>query len=238
MKISVVMPAFNEEATLDSSVREVVHGLRIAGRQFEVVIVENGSTDATLRKARVLEAEIPEVNVISLPHADYGRALRAGLLAAEGDLVFNFDVDYFDLEFLADAAILLSGPAAPAIVVGSKRSPGAVDRRSFARRFVTAAFSLALRLLFRLRVSDTHGMKGLRREPVLPLAERCRFGTDLFDTELILRAERAGLPLDEIPVEVMERRPSRTPIVRRIPRSAFGLLRLRWAFWREPRSRA
>jgi len=71
---------------------------------------------------------------------------------------------------------------------------------------------------------------------VLPLAERCRFGTDLFDTELILRAERAGLPLDEIPVEVMERRPSRTPIARRIPRSVFGLLRLRWAFWRDPPS--
>lgn len=234
MRISVVMPAYNEAATLDPSVREVVEGLRIARRDFEVVVVENGSTDRTLEVARRLATEIPEVVVVQLPGADYGRALRAGFLAADGELVFNFDVDYFDLEFLADAAIMLSGPGdAPVVVVGSKRSPGAVDRRSPIRRLVTAGFTLTLRLLFRMKVSDTHGMKGIRRERLLPVVERCRFGTDLFDTELILRAERAGLPLDEIPVEVTERRPSRTSILRRIPRSVLGLLRLRVALWRE-----
>lgn len=236
VKISVVMPAYNEAATLDPSVREVVDGLRLARRDFEIVVVENGSDDGTLEVARRLAAELPEVVVVELPEADYGRALRAGFLAADGGLVFNFDVDYFDLEFLADAAIMLEGTVdAPVVVVGSKRSAGAVDRRGPARRVVTAGFSFALRALFRMRVSDTHGMKGMRREALVPLVERCRFGTDLFDTELILRAERAGLPVDEIPVEVTERRPSRTSIFRRIPRSVLGLLRLRVAFWREGR---
>lgn len=246
MRISVIMPAYNEEATLEPSVREVVAGLRIAKRDFEVIVVENGSTDRTLEVARRLAIDIPELVVVEFPEADYGRALRAGFLAADGDLVFNFDVDYFDLEFLADAAIMLSGPdrsitdagaipEPPVVVVGSKRSAGAVDRRGVSRRIVTAGFSLALRTLFRMRVSDTHGMKGLRREPIAPIVARCRFGTDLFDTELILRVERAGLPVDEIPVEVTERRPSRTPIVRRIPRSVLGLLRLRLVFWREGR---
>lgn len=244
-RISVVMPAYNEAPTLEASVREVVEGLRVAKRDFGVVIVENGSTDGTAVVAHRLAADLPEVAVIQLEAADYGRALRAGFLAADGDIVFNFDVDYFDLEFLADAAIMLEaggrGVAAtggktdepPVVVVGSKRSPGAVDRRSPARKVVTAVFSLALRLLFRLRVSDTHGMKGMARAPLLPLVERCRFGTDIFDTELILRAERAGLPVDEIPVEVTERRPSRTSITRRIPRSVLNLLRLRVALWRE-----
>lgn len=242
------MPAFNEEATLEPSVHEVVAGLRIANRDFEVIVVENGSGDRTLEVARRLAGEIPELIVIELPDADYGRALRAGFLAAEGDLVFNFDVDYFDLEFLADAAIMLSGPepgtaapddgqVTPVVVVGSKRSPGAVDRRGISRRFVTAGFSLVLRALFRMRVSDTHGMKGLRREPLLPIVEQCRFGTDVFDTELVLRAERARLPVDEIPVEVTERRPSRTPIARRIPRSVLNLLRLRVLFWQEALAR-
>ena len=230
------MPAYNEADTLDPSVREVVDGLRAASRDFEVVIVENGSTDDTREVARGLAAELPEVILVTLPAADYGKALRAGFLAASGEVVVNFDVDYFDLEFLGDAMILLEGlpePERPVIVVGSKRSKGAVDRRHWSRRLVTAGFSLALRSLFRLKVSDTHGMKGMRREPLLPIVEATRFGTDLFDTELVLRAERAGLLVSELPVEVTERRPSRTTIVRRIPRSLANLLRLRVALWGE-----
>lgn len=233
--LSVVMPAFNEERTLAASVHEVVDGLRAARRDFEVVIVENGSTDGTLEVARNLAEQLSEVVVIELTRPDYGRALRSGFLAARGDLVVNFDVDYFDLEFLGDAAILLEGNDPPAVVVGSKLSAGAVDRRHWTRRLVTAVFSRALRTLFRLRVSDTHGMKAMQREPLDPLVERCRFGADLFDTELLIRAERAGLPVTEIPVEVTERRPSRSSIVRRIPRSVWGLLRLRWALWRDRR---
>lgn len=233
--LSVVMPAFNEEDTLSASVREVVQGLRSAQRDFEVVIVENGSTDATLEIARSLAEEFSEVVVIELSRPDYGLALRAGFLGARGDLVVNFDVDYFDLEFLGDADILLEGHHPPAVVVGSKRSEGALDRRHWTRRLVTAGFSLALHTLFRLQVSDTHGMKAMQRAPLEPLVERCRFGADLFDTELLIRAERAGLTVTGIPVEVTERRPSRSSIFRRIPRSVWGLLRLRVALWRDRR---
>src|SRR5437764_1246343 len=81
---------------------------------------------------------------------------------------------------------------------------------------------------------DTPGMKALARAQVLPVVERCRFGTDLFDTELVLRAERAGLVVTEIPVTVVEQRPSRTSIVRRGVRSVAGLGRLRIALWRDP----
>ena len=58
-------------------------------------------------------------------------------------------------------------------------------------------------------------------------------GTDLFDTELVIRAERAGLRVVDLPVEVSETRPSRTPIVKRAARSLIGLARMRWLLWRE-----
>jgi hypothetical protein len=118
-------------------------------------------------------------------------------------------------------------------VVGSKRAPGAEDQRSWPRRFVTWAFSSLLRILFGLQVSDTHGMKAMRRDAVVPLAGQCRFDADLFDTELVIRAERADLAVTEIPVRVEERRPSRTSIVRRATRSLWGLARLRVVLWRE-----
>jgi hypothetical protein len=65
------------------------------------------------------------------------------------------------------------------------------------------------------------------------IARQCRFGKDLFDTELILRAERAGLHTAEIPVTVVERRPARTSILRRVPRTLSGLVKLRVALWRD-----
>lgn len=231
--VSVVMPAHNESALLEESVREVVRGLEDRNVAFEVVVVENGSTDDTAEIARRLAGEVAGVRVVVLPEADYGRALRAGLLAATGHVVVNFDVDFCDLGFLDRAVPMVSRPAGPAVVVGSKRAAGADDTRPWPRRFVTGVFSTALRVGFGLSVSDTHGVKALRRAPLVPLAEGARFGQDLFDTELILRAERAGLGSAEIPVEVVEKRPARSSMVGRIPRTLRGLVKLRLALWRE-----
>ena len=231
--ISVVMAAHDEEAFLEQAVREVAGGLRDRGVPFELVVVENGSTDGTPALAQRLAAEVPEMRALSLPQADYGAALREGFLAAGGDVVAVFDVDYYDLEFLDQAAAAVRRPDGPAIVVGSKRGAGAVDTRPWLRRVVTTVFSLLLRAGFGLSVSDTHGLKVLRRAPLVPLARACRSGTDLFDTELVIRAQRQGLRAAELPVVVTERRPSRTSILRRVPRTLVGLARLRLALWRE-----
>ncbi len=229
--ISIVMPAHNEQGYLEPAVKTIVTGLRDRGHRFEVVISENGSSDATTSEADQLARTFPEVRTLRSPVADYGWALKAGFLAAQGDVVANFDVDLVDLPFL-DQALQLLCSEQPAIVVGSKCSPGAQDQRGIGRRLVTAAFSAVLRYGFGLKVSDTHGMKVLVRAPVLPLVETCQFGGDIFDTELILRAERAGLTVRELPVSVAEQRPPRTPITSRIPRSLAGLVRLRLALLR------
>ena len=230
--VTVVMPAHNEEDYLSASVAKVVEGMRRRCSSFEVLVVENGSGDRTAEVARALEAAFPEVRALSQREADYGRALQAGLLAARGELVVNFDVDFVDLGFF-DQATAGAEARRAAIVVGTKRGPGASDDRNLARRLVTAVFSVVLRRGFGLQVSDTHGLKLLRRDAVLALAGECRFGGDIFDTELVLRAERAGLLVTEIPVVVAEQRPPRTSILRRIPRSLIGLARLRLALARE-----
>jgi hypothetical protein len=218
---------------LEDAVREVATGLRERGRSFEIVVVENGSTDDTAAIANRLAGEFREMRALSLAEPDYGRALRAGLLAAVGDVVVNFDVDFCDLGFLDRAVPMVEAPGGPAIVVGSKRTAGSTDTRDWQRRMVTGVFSSLLRVGFGLSVSDTHGVKALGREALAPLAQQCRFGQDLFDTELILRAERAGLRSAEIPVEVVEKRPARSSIRARIPRTVKGLVALRLALWRE-----
>jgi len=232
-RISVVMPAFNESEILATSVKSVVDGLRGAREPFEVIIVENGSTDGTLEIAQHVASELPEVVVEHRDEADYGRALRHGLLAAHGEAVVNFDTDYFDLDFLSAAVARVLAPDGPAIVVGSKRAVGATDTRSPLRKVATWAFSTILRVGFGLGVSDTHGMKAMRRAAVEPYARVCFSGQDLFDTELILRVERAGLHTDEIPVAVHELRPARSSFLPRVPRTLRGLCKLRIALYRE-----
>jgi glycosyltransferase involved in cell wall biosynthesis len=218
-------------------VKEVVSGLRERVASFDVIIVENGSTDGTLAIAHGLAAELPEVRVTHRDDANYGRALRAGLLFATGDAVVNFDTDYFDLGFLDAAIPKVLAPGGPAIVVGTKRGAGATDTRGPLRRLATWVFAMMLRVAFGLRVSDTHGMKAMRRAAVEPFAERCFSGQDLFDTELILRIERAGVGTGEIPVAVHELRPARSSFLSRVPRTLRGLCRLRMVLWREHRAR-
>jgi glycosyltransferase involved in cell wall biosynthesis len=234
--LSVVKPAHNEAGYLETAVGDVSNGLCARGHDLEVLIVENGSTDDMLAIARRLADEAPDVRASTRAVADYGAAPHDGMLAAGGEIIVTFDVDYYDLGFVDDAlALLARAESAPDIVVGSKRAPGARDQRPWPRRLVTTVFSWLLRVVFMLSVSDTHGMKAMRREAVAPILERCRFRTDLFDTELVIRSERAGLPVTELPVTAQERRPSRTPIWRRVPRTIVGIVVLRVALWREGR---
>ncbi|HEX6395299.1 MAG TPA: glycosyltransferase family 2 protein [Acidimicrobiales bacterium] len=230
--ISVVMPAHNEEGYLEQAVGTVVAGLRERGQEFEVIIAENGSSDRTPEELGSLESTYEEVTGIRLPAPDYGRALRSGFLASRGDIVVNFDVDFVDLRFL-DEAVERFKDSEVALVVGSKRAPGALDRRSPGRRVVTNVFSSLLRYGFGLQVSDTHGIKAMRRQTLEPFVRICSFGEDVFDTELILRAERAGVRVVEVPVDVTELRPPRTSIWSRIPRSLVRLVQLRARLWRE-----
>lgn len=222
------MPAHNEEAYLRPSVEVLVSGLRERSHPFEIIIVENGSRDRTLDEAARLATDHAGVRFTSIDEADYGSALKQGFLLAQGEFVAIFDVDLVDLDFL-DRAIDLVGESSSVIVVGSKRLAESEDQRSYGRRIVTAVFSGLLRGLFGLSVTDTHGMKLLRREPLVPIVERCQFGKEIFDTELILRAERAGMNVAELPVKVLESRPPRTSIVRRIPRTLLHLVKLRFA---------
>lgn len=224
------MPAHNEEGYLGPAVRSVMAGLASRGLDCEVVVVENGSRDSTAASAASLTAAFPQVSVLNLAAADYGAALRAGFEAARGDVVVNLDVDLVDLDFVDRALQAIRSGAD--VVVGSKRAPGARDTRGPARRIITAGFSTLLRHGFGLGVSDTHGLKAFDRAAVADVVDQCRSGRDIFDTELILRAERAGLEVVEIPVSVSETRPPRTPIAMRIPRTVVGLARLRWSLGR------
>lgn len=230
--LSVVIPIHNEASYLPGALSSLRAQLDALGETYEVILAENGSTDGTGRVAADLAAAAPAaLRVLDLPEPNYGAAMRAGFQAAGGRWVVNFDIDYFSGDFLRAA---LARADTADLVLASKRAPGADDRRSRLRRLGTRGFNVLLRLLFRSRVSDTHGMKMVRRSVVEGIVPHVRSTLDLFDTELVIRAERAGYRIAEIPAVVVEQREARSTFLSRVPRTLLGLARIRWRLWREP----
>ena len=211
---SIVVPIHNEEAILKSLVTGIITGL--PDQDFELVLSENGSSDQTLALAQRLAKHYPQITVLTAPVPNYGRAIRQGILRSSGSKVIIFNADLWDLDFLHSALGLLKQHD---IVIASKRHPESQDQRPFNRRFITWAFNMALWLLFSFQGSDTHGMKAFRRHPIEPVLRRCITQREIFDTEIILRAQQAGLSITEVPTVVEELRPSRYSPFERLPRT-------------------
>jgi hypothetical protein len=171
----------------------------------------------------------PGLDLMQLPEPDYGAAMRAGFLAASTDWVVNFDIDYFSGAFLRRAIEL--GDSAD-LVLASKRAKGADDRRNATRRLATWAFNKVLRFVLGSRVSDTHGMKAIRGEVIAAVAPAVVSTQDLFDTELVVRAERAGYRIVEVPATVEEKRQAKSRLWKRVPRTLRGVWRIRRALRR------
>ena len=232
-RYSIVIPIHNEAECLRDEVASVVGELETKGVDYELLLAENGSTDDTPGLADSLAAGNPRIRAIHLSTPDYGLAMKTGMLASRGDYVVNFDIDFHDVGFMLSAGDLL---ASSGVVVGSKLMAGSEDKRSGARHMVSLGFTTILRFLFDPRMDDTHGMKALRREVVQRFAPQTVMSRDIWDTELIIRARRGGIVVKALPVTVEEKRKPRSSILRRIPRTMKGLLRLRVVLWREGRA--
>lgn len=206
MKLSILVPVYNEEKLLAEFVKEITLYLQKNRCDYEFLLIENGSTDSTSDIANKIIKKNKKIKVFHLSQASYGRALIYGLKKAKGDFVVIFNVDFWDKNFLELIKVNLLGYD---IVTGSKNLPGARDSRPLGRRLVTKSFNLLLRKFMGFKGTDTHGIKALRRLSVLPVIRKCKTQTGIFDSELIIRAQRIKMKILELPVEIIEKRPNR-----------------------------
>jgi glycosyltransferase involved in cell wall biosynthesis len=223
--ISVVIPVYNEEGILHEAVEGLCTELDQAGWTYEIILAENGSTDHTLELGQHLSAELPGVGIFSVNQPNYGRAMREGILRAQGRFVVCDEIDLCDVDFYRRAMALLEHGHAD-MVVGSKAMKGANDARPLVRRAATRVINGMLRVAVDFRGTDTHGLKAFVRERVVPVVHTCVIDKDLFASELVVRAGRAGLNVVEIPVRIEERRRPAINLVRRVPNVLKNLVRL------------
>lgn len=227
---SIVIPIYNEEEILIESVNSIISMCERTELTYELLLIENGSTDKTLEIAQSLSNMNNSIKVHSLNQANYGNALKNGFSLAIYDLVVAFDIDYYSETFLITSLQLETEFSA---ITASKRLQTSEDARRLIRRIATNFFVYLLKVFFNTDLSDTHGMKAIKKSEINKFIEQVVSTQDIFDTELLLRIERNGGKVKEVPAKINEIRPSVSLIYKRIPRTLKSLIKLRYIFYME-----
>lgn len=227
-RVSIVVPVHDEERILAGATEDLVLSRRALGVPFEILLAENGSRDRTAELARALGDRFPEVRTFSVPDPNYGRALRQGILRARGAIVVCEEIDLGDVAFHRRAEAMLDDGSTD-FVIGSKLLAGSRDERPLGRHVASLAYNAMLRTLLGFRGTDTHGLKAFLRAPLLPIVASCLVDRDVFASELVIRADRAGLRVREIAVDVREKRPPSVDLLRRVPAVVRQVGRLTWS---------
>jgi dolichyl-phosphate beta-glucosyltransferase len=233
-RLSVVIPAFNEEGRLPATIARVAAYLAAEGRwqPAEIIVADDGSSDRTIEAAEAT-AMPPGVTlrIVRLPHnRGKGAAVRAGVLASAGAQVLISDADLAaPIEELATLAARNVD-----LAVGSRglRRELIERRQPLPRDVLGRAFNLAIRLLGLTTFTDTQcGFKLVEGELARRLAAVQRLDSFAFDIELLARAERAGASLAEVPVRWSHVDDSRVRALRHGAAMVLDALRVRWWLW-------
>ena len=227
---SIVIPIYNEEDILTESLNNIIS---ICGRtsiDYEIIISENGSTDNTKNLAREFAQFNSQIVLIESDNPNYGEALKRGFLECKNEIIISFDIDYYSENFLKECLLLEEKYAG---IIASKRLNNSEDGRRLIRKLATIFFVYLLKVLFKTKLSDTHGMKAVKKSFVDDHINLVISTQDLFDTELLLRIEKAGNKFKEVPARINEIRPSVSLIYKRIPRTLKSLFKLKITFYKE-----
>jgi glycosyltransferase involved in cell wall biosynthesis len=232
IELTVVVPAHNSSSIIEASLARLSQHL--AGRNAEIVVVENGSTDDTYMRCQAFAStaaphDVPVMLLCS--EKGKGYALRTGIRASSGASVLLIDDDLpfgFDALDAADR-ILAAGSPLPPVLIGSKAHPASVVSRGAVRGILTWGFTQLCRWILGMRTGDPQGTILMDGRLIRSLTRRTSETGFLFTTELVYLAERRGLRPLEIPVrlsDVHSAHPSRVS-ASDVPRMGWGLFRVR-----------
>jgi dolichyl-phosphate beta-glucosyltransferase len=211
--LSIVVPAYNEERRLPTTLDTIITYLRAQDYPAELVIADDGSSDGTVQAVEKFLDSCPGLRLIRNDHRGKAYAVRSGVLAAEGQYVIFTDADLaVPIEETGKAlAALMEGHD---VVIGSREATGAQRyNEPFYRHLMGRVFNVIVRLLALPDLQDTQcGFKGLRRDVAQDLFQRLRlYGADAgmikggavtgFDVELLFLARKRGYTIKEVPVQ-------------------------------------
>jgi glycosyltransferase involved in cell wall biosynthesis len=200
---SIVIPAYNESARIEATLREVVNCIRSEGWNSEVIVVNDGSTDTTARQVLDFAISAPEVRLIENPgNRGKGYSVRNGLLQAQGEIVMFTDADLSAP--IREATRLFDAIRDGAdIAIGSRwvdRSRQ-IHRQPIYRQFFGRCFNLITRTVMGLKFHDTQcGFKAFTRQAAQTIFQLQTIEGWGFDPEILFIASKRHLRVDEVSV--------------------------------------
>lgn len=199
--LSVVIPAYNEERRISSTLARL-HGY-LAQQPYgsEILVVSNGSRDRTVEVVQECARTVPNISVVSIPQKGKGVASKTGVLRSRGEIIFLCDAD---LSMPAEGLDrILRATETADIAAGSREAPGARRfQEPWYRHLMGRIFNRLVQLLAVPGVEDTQaGFKAFRRPVALKLFERQAVNGFGFDVELLYLARKYGYVTREVPID-------------------------------------
>lgn len=227
--VDLVIPVYNEAQVLARSVQQLAAAMADC-RDFawQIVVVNNGSTDDTRAVGQHLAERLPYVSLLHLDAKGRGRALRKAWSETRAEFSIYMDVDLStDLAAVPQAVQLLREGAH--LVTGSRLHPQSKITRCLKREILSRGYNALIRWVLRTRSFDDAqcGFKGVHVETVRRLLPLVKNQDWFFDTELLVLAEYAGLSIRSLPITWVEDPDSRVNVPQTIWQDLAGLARLR-----------
>ncbi len=226
--IDIVVPALNEEKILQKSITTLDEYMaKHLPYRYQITIADNGSQDKTLEIAKNLAEKHQSVQVVSLAERGRGRALKQVWQNSPADILAYMDVDLSTSldDFLPMIQPLVAGEAG--VAIGSRLLKDSKTSRGLKREFISRCYNSIIKWTSRTKFSDAQcGFKAIRRDVTAKLLPKIKDNEWFFDTELLIKTERAGVPIHEQPVTWIEDTDSRVKIVKTAVDDLKGLYRV------------
>ncbi len=229
-RLSVVIPMYNEELRISSSLHRLTEYLRGQHYSYEVLLVDDGSSDRSIEVAKQELGEVPSLRVLASDR-NYGKghAVRVGMLSAKGDYILFTDADLSTpIEELDKFWPWLEQDYDA--VIGSRKMKGAeiVRHQPWLRENMGKVFTwLTNRLITRNLTDLTCGFKSFSRAAAQDIFSRQTLNDWSFDAEVLFIAQRRGLRIKEVPVRWHDERGTKVRLLRDVARSLQGLYKIR-----------
>ncbi len=202
LDLSFVVPAYNEEEFIESALGTIDTVVMRKKLTYEIVVVDDGSADKTLAKARIYAGKNGHVRVISYnKNVGKGYAVKTGFMKATGNVVFFADSDMeIDLGKVSDYIDALKHGD---IVIASKKHDDSKVTVPLSRKILSECFNALVRLLTGVPLKDTQsGLKAMKKSAFININPRLAVKRYAFDVELLSVANLYGLKVIEMPITI------------------------------------